>query len=622
MKMGYCAKVRIYSHIYCVIVVALFLSKQVCDVHGASKGSSWPSMKTYDIWGSPQNKAIQHSGSGSTMTASNDLEIQDYRHKTSFRNEKVLSFFAQPSEDECKSEDGLRSGVCMNKYDCHQKGGTAKGQCALGFGACCVFTATCDQEIKNNITYFISPNFPALMSTNIKTCKLKIKMMSSDISQLRFDFHHFSIGQPNRQTGNCDGDIFSLFGGSSGMFKLCGYNNGQHIYYDVPNRKARDGKTPADIDLVMNFTSSFATARFWEVRVSQIPFSQRAPAGCLQYFFGADGIIQTFNFAENGRHLSNQKYKACIRQESKMCSIAYEPCNEQSFRIGPNRPREYPNPLASPYSSYNGAFPYQTLNGNPIIGPNGMLIPNPYGSNGILPPNRIVYDANGQPAVLSPNGVLTPLNPNALTAQMSGIPLTVSTNGADGVVTQADPAQDPSMLNSLNGTSPDVGNSTESMTNATTTTTTSTTPIPQDDVEGSGDDGDDNNPDDRDDLTSLFSIGSFITRAALFRRSIRSVQPAPIHNERKARQFYSTCNDRITLPCIVEDFISVGSGSLPTCSPVHCGNSLCPGNVSPCRVESTVTPFGIGIHFGDGLNKGFAEENIGACIRYKQLNCI
>lgn len=49
----------------------------------------------------------------------------------------VLSFFAAPNEDECKSEDGLRSGVCMNIYECHQKGGTAKGEC-FGFGACCV----------------------------------------------------------------------------------------------------------------------------------------------------------------------------------------------------------------------------------------------------------------------------------------------------------------------------------------------------------------------------------------------------------------------------------------------------------------------------------------------------
>lgn len=123
--------------------------------------------------------------------------------------------------------------------------------------------ATCNQDVKNNITYFISPNFPTLMSSNMKACKLKIKMMSSDISQLRFDFVHFSIvsrtmysdfyfffpcrwyalliltefdfirldkwkGQPNRQNGNCDGDVFLVSGGASGDFHLCGYNNGQH----------------------------------------------------------------------------------------------------------------------------------------------------------------------------------------------------------------------------------------------------------------------------------------------------------------------------------------------------------------------------------------------------------
>lgn len=89
--MGYCAKVRIYSHIYCVIV-ALFVSKNVHDdVHGASAGNSWPSMKTYDIWGSPQNKvASLNTRGGTTLTASNDLQIQNYRDKTSFRNEKGM----------------------------------------------------------------------------------------------------------------------------------------------------------------------------------------------------------------------------------------------------------------------------------------------------------------------------------------------------------------------------------------------------------------------------------------------------------------------------------------------------------------------------------------------------
>lgn len=66
------------------------------------------------------------------------------------------------------------------------------------------------------------------------------------------------------------------------------------VYYDVPNRKARDGKTAKPVDVVMNFTSAFGAARFWEVRVSQIPFSQKAPVGCLQYFFGNEGTIQVF----------------------------------------------------------------------------------------------------------------------------------------------------------------------------------------------------------------------------------------------------------------------------------------------------------------------------------------
>lgn len=54
-------------------------------------------------------------------------------------------------------------------------------------------TATCDQEVFNNITYIVSPNFPALMANDIQNCKIKIKMISSDVSQLRLDFVHFSM---------------------------------------------------------------------------------------------------------------------------------------------------------------------------------------------------------------------------------------------------------------------------------------------------------------------------------------------------------------------------------------------------------------------------------------------
>lgn len=49
-------------------------------------------------------------------------------------------------------------------------------------------------------------------------------------------------------------------------------------------------------------------------------------------------MIQTFNFADNGRHLANQNYRSCVRQEVGKCSIQYEPCDDNSFRIGPARP--------------------------------------------------------------------------------------------------------------------------------------------------------------------------------------------------------------------------------------------------------------------------------------------
>jgi len=50
-------------------------------------------------------------------------------------------------------------------------------------------------------------------------------------------------------------------------------------------------------------------------QITQIEFAERAPAGCLQYFQGVAGTVQTMNFAVNGRHLADQDYVICMRQE-------------------------------------------------------------------------------------------------------------------------------------------------------------------------------------------------------------------------------------------------------------------------------------------------------------------
>ena len=123
---------------------------------------------------------------------------------------------------------------------------------------------------------------------------------------------------------------------------------------------------------------------------------------------------------------------------------------------------------------------------------------------------------------------------------------------------------------------------------------------------------------------SFFSRESLFYDPFLFRgfsSPFSSFTPSLPPSRRQSRQLYSTCRDRITMPCIIEDFIGVGMGEVPSCLPVHCGLSLCGQGVSPCRLETSVTPFGIGIHFGNGYDKGNPEDNLGVCLRYKQLPC-
>lgn len=101
----------------------------------------------------------------------------------------------------------------MNAYECRIESGSSRGPCALGFGVCCVckfmffrlrkhligddlhvflVTATCNQEIRNNITYFVNPDFPDL-SRNMDECSLTVKKIDPEISQLRLDFIHFNL---------------------------------------------------------------------------------------------------------------------------------------------------------------------------------------------------------------------------------------------------------------------------------------------------------------------------------------------------------------------------------------------------------------------------------------------
>ncbi|CRK89795.1 CLUMA_CG003451, isoform A [Clunio marinus] len=505
----------------------------------SSAPKTWPYMKTYDIWETDKSvdtfKEEQHSISGTSpiFVQNNSLDGRtnsSLRRNANGRRAKVINFFSFPIDDECLSDDGRRIGMCMNVYECRIQGGTSRGDCALGF-----VESTCDQEVFNNITYFVSPKFPALMPHDRTNCSIKIKLISNDISQIRLDFLHFTLSQPNRTTGICENDNFTIDGGTT-PFIICGQNSAQHVLYDIGSPKARAENQELKINI--NLKQRSVATRLWEIRISQIPFSLKAPSGCMQYFTGSEGIIQTFNFADNGRHLANQNYKACVRQEKGKCSIQYETCNDNSFRIGPNM----------------GFGMGGSMGGNPIMS-DGTLADNGPSSDPALNDDTELAD---ETIDMMNDGDLNPSNDDG-------------TDGSDDPTQADEPTQDDEMLA---------------------------------DEEGSGGEAAD---------TGFFSGFPSFTFPSFF---------SSFTGRRRSRQLYSPCTDRITLPCIVEDFIGVGMGDIPTCIPVHCGNSLCQHGDSSCKIETSVTPFHIGVHFGDGkTNKGSPEDNIGACLRYKQLPC-
>ncbi len=41
-------------------------------------------------------------------------------------------------------------GTCMTTNECDDNGGTSDGNCAAGFGVCCMFTSTCSSSSTTN----------------------------------------------------------------------------------------------------------------------------------------------------------------------------------------------------------------------------------------------------------------------------------------------------------------------------------------------------------------------------------------------------------------------------------------------------------------------------------------
>ncbi|XP_034834496.1 uncharacterized protein [Maniola hyperantus] len=458
------------------------------------------------------------------VTGNNGVESRGFlSHGGLFSLGKVLNFFPVGGERECQPSEFTiaRAGICLNPYDCRQRDGKASGDCAHGLGVCCVFEVTCGGIVQNNLTYFMSPRFPELWMGE-SNCSIQIEKTHAGIMQLRIDFIHFTIGQPNRLTGECDEDAMVL-GEGAANFTLCGQNHGQHIYYTLSSgsetREAGELPRIKPTPLVIHMRGS-DMPRLWLLRLAQMPLAQSSPNNCLQFHIENNGTIKTFNYASNGRHLAAQEYRACVRRNIGFCSVRYTPCDNRSFRIGPRG------------------------------------------------------DISSDPS---------------------------STDQMDQVMPVDDEEN-------------------------------------QQDEEGSGSD-----PQIEETSTprpSLMArIWSYIwpfggQRALAEQRSFWSWSPYMQHYSEEKLKYYGYgnyaasgfgrqgCTDRVTIPCENEYFVSSQLFGPGVCDPHHCGSSFCPGiRPSDCRVDTSITPFAVSVHFGAPTLKPNPEENIGMCLRYTQVLC-
>jgi len=238
----------------------------------------------------------------------------------------------------CTTEDSL-VGTCVTSSECTTMGGTSSGQCAAGFGVCCLITDdTCGSnvDVSNNNTYIRNPSYPSTYptSTSAVTCSFKISKVNSDICQLRLDFQTLVLGQ-TAADGTCTDSLDVTLSAESSVSttnpSLCGTVSGQHMYLDL----GATSTTSATITVSLAASSSSAK---WNVLTRQIPCDETyaAPTDCTQYLTGITGSLSTYGYNDGATTIENLKslnYKVCIRREEGYCSIRHTACSSTSFDL-------------------------------------------------------------------------------------------------------------------------------------------------------------------------------------------------------------------------------------------------------------------------------------------------
>merc|ERR1711994_34183 len=254
----------------------------------------------------------------SVFLLSSPLTLGENREEVVYRQNggrafSLFSIVQFPNAGCTASSSSSTFGTCYTATECTTKGGSADGNCAAGFGVCCVITTnTCGSTISTNTSYIRNANYPSSYTpTSTGSCEFKVSKINDDICQLRLDFQTMSGFAAS--VGVCS-DKFTAEG-QTGVNppRICGTNTGYHMYTEF-------GATATDATkITLTYgAAGITTGKTFNILARQISCTAtwKAPTDCVQYFTGASGNVQSYSY---GQMLRGQYYTNCIRTEKGRC---------------------------------------------------------------------------------------------------------------------------------------------------------------------------------------------------------------------------------------------------------------------------------------------------------------
>merc|ERR1712223_1529963 len=152
------------------------------------------------------------------------------------REGKLFSVFeiVRFNNDACTGDDG-KMGVCYTAAQCTEKGGSATGNCAMGFGVCCriLVDPTCPSDITTASATIVNPGYPDAVSTDTgadscsssassrtaqTTYRWAIYKATDTVEQMRIDFVEFDIAGP--EMGMCSNESMTIMGADAVTNKI------------------------------------------------------------------------------------------------------------------------------------------------------------------------------------------------------------------------------------------------------------------------------------------------------------------------------------------------------------------------------------------------------------------